>query len=155
MEIQFVGLASDLVSNIRSSMADAYGLPVEVHPAAGDGCPCRHCLTNVPEGQGYLILAHRPFSGLNPYTETGPIFLCAVDCISAAPGQAIPDILRSQSYLVRAYDRAERIIYGSGKVTPTGEIVSYAKKLFADPTVAFIDVRSASNNCFQCRIQRA
>jgi hypothetical protein len=33
--------------------------------------------------------------------------------------------------------------------------VEYADTLLADPEVAFVDVRSASNNCFMTRITRS
>ncbi|MEO8531900.1 MAG: DUF1203 domain-containing protein, partial [Deltaproteobacteria bacterium] len=33
-------------------------------------------------------------------------------------------------------------------------IETYAETLLADPEVAFVDIRSARNNCFQTRITR-
>ena len=64
-------------------------------------------------------------------------------------------MLASATYIVRAYSADERIRYGSGRVTPTPEIAAYAAELLDDPATAFVDVRSAANNCFQCRIMRA
>ena len=155
MTIQFVGLASETVTNIRRTRRDAYDLPVETARSDGGGIPCRHCLRETPAGQDYLILAHKPFAGTNAYTETGPIFLCADACESHLPGPDLPPMLASASYIVRAYSADERIRYGSGRVTPTSEIAAYAAELLEDPMTAFVDVRSAANNCFQCRIVRA
>lgn len=107
------------------------------------------------QGQNFLILAHRPFTGLNPYTETGPIFLCAGDC-AAGGGASLPaEILSAESYITRAYSADERIIYGTGSVTPTKRIEARCAELLADPQVAFVHIRSASNNCFLCRVERA
>lgn len=155
MNIQFVGLPSGQVAKTKASGRDAYDLPIETHPADGDAYPCRHCLGETPAGEDYLILAWRPFRSVNPYTETGPIFLCAADCLAAQPSPEIPPILRSPSYLVRGYTQDESIRYGTGKVVETQHIPDYARLLLEDDQIAFVDVRSASNNCFQCRVRRA
>ncbi len=46
----------------------------------GHGNPCRSCLADIRAGAAMLIVAARPFPALQPYAETGPIFLCAADC---------------------------------------------------------------------------
>ena len=155
MHIQFLGLQSDQVAETKNAMRDAYDNPVETHLSDGSAYPCRHCLGQTPEGQEYLILAWRPFETTNPYAETGPIFLCAADCPAAEPSGTVPDILRAPHYLVRGYSAEERIVYGTGEIVATPEIPKYAEQLLSDPLIAFVDVRSASNNCFQCRVRRA
>lgn len=155
MDIQFLGLPSDRVAATRARGRDAYDLPVERHRATGEAYPCRHCLGETPEGRDYLILAWRPFEGVNAYTETGPIFLCADDCAPAIPSSKVPAMLRAPRYLIRGYTGDERIEYGTGQIVDTREIPAQAKALLKDPAIAFVDVRSASNNCFQCRVTRA
>jgi hypothetical protein len=101
-----------------------------------------------------LILAHRPFPAMQPYAETGPIFLCADDCARHKGGR--PAILAgTPNYLVKGYSADDRIVYGTGQVVPTEEIEAYAESLFADARVAYVHVRSARNNCYQMRIDRA
>jgi hypothetical protein len=56
--------------------------------------------------------------------------------------------------IVRGYSADERIVYGTGAVVATDRIEETAATLFARDDVAFVHVRSASNNCFQCRIDR-
>jgi uncharacterized protein DUF1203 len=155
MNIEFVGLPSNQVAQIRTTMRDAYGLPVETHRAEIDGLPCRHCMAFPDKGRDFLILAHRPFEGQNAYTETGPIFLCADECTAPARSSKLPDFLQSAEYIVRGYTVDERISYGTGQVTPTAQIAEYAQKLLSNPKIAFVDVRSAENNCYHCRIRRA
>lgn len=152
MHIHFQGLPSATVDQIRATGRDAYGQPIERRLAKEDGWPCRHCLGQTPPDQDMLILAHRPFETTNPYAETGPIFLCAQDCPAYEPSAEVPAVLRSPRYLVRGYDSAERIVYGTGQVIPTPEIADYAQTLLSQKEVAFVDIRSASNNCFQCRV---
>ncbi|MGR3466636.1 MAG: DUF1203 domain-containing protein [Shimia sp.] len=154
MSIHFHGLPTDTVTALRTG-PDAYGLPPEHHVSDGDGVPCRHCLRMIPSGAAYLTVAHRPFDGLNPYTETGPIFLCAEPCAPATPRSTLPEILDSPAYIVRGYDRDERILYGTGKVTAREDIQTRARDLLRNPDVAFVDIRSAANNCYQCRVTRS
>ncbi len=155
MAITFHGLPTAAVTRIRQTMKDSYGEPVEAHISDGEGVPCRHCLEMITTGAAYLILAHRPFLTANPYAETGPIFLCKDDCPAHEPGPELPAILQSPGYIVRGYSADERICYGTGKVTPTPDIPAYAAHLLDRPNIAFVDIRSAANNCYQCRVTRA
>ena len=153
MTIAFHALPTETVAAIRDTGIDAYGNPVERHHAAGGTWPCRHCLGQTSDD--YLILAHRPFDEVNPFAETGPIFLCADKCAWHVENAEVPAALNSPAYIICAYMADERILYGTGKVTPTGEIAACAESLLRDPDVAFVDAQSAANNCYQCRIKRA
>ncbi|MEH7828304.1 DUF1203 domain-containing protein [Gemmobacter denitrificans] len=154
MTIRFTPIPTDLARALRAGGPDAYGLPPERVHAEGAGNPCRHCLAHVPEGAGMLILAHRPFPMPQPYAETGPIFLCADEC-PAGGGATLPAMLTSPDYMIRGYGADDRIVYGSGAVVPTGQIMDAATALLGNPAIAYVHVRSARNGCFQCRIDRA
>ncbi len=155
MDLFYEPIPTDLANALRAGGPDANGLPPERGAvASGHGEPCRHCLRNVPEGRQYLILAHRPFPAPQPYAETGPIFLCADEC-EAWPGDGVPPILASSSdYLLKGYTHAHRIVYGTGQIVGRTAVQSYAETLLSDPRVAYVDVRSARNNCFQLRIRQ-
>ncbi|MEZ2332168.1 DUF1203 domain-containing protein [Mesorhizobium sp. RCC_202] len=155
MSIQFTALPTEAVRALQRGGPDAYGRTPEHRISDGDGVPCRHCMKNVAEGDAYLIVAYRPFPELQPYAETGPLFLHAQECERAAEGDALPEMLASSDYIVRGYGMDDRIVYGSGAVTPTDEIAARAQTLFARDDIAYIHVRSARNNCYQCRIDRA
>lgn len=161
MTLTFQPLDSDLVRAIRAGGPDANGQPAERGAISdGVGVPCRYCLCHVPAGEEYLILAHQPFPAPQPYAETGPIFLCAADCAAwpgdAAGGHGLPPILTtSPDYLLKGYGADHRIRYGTGRVVARDDLAAYAGTLLADPAIAFVDVRSARNNCYQCRIRRA
>lgn len=152
--IRFTPIPTETARHYQAGGADAYGLPPERQVSDGGGNPCRHCLGMIPAGAGMLVLAHRPFPGLQPYAETGPIFLCA-DACPAGGGADLPAMLASPDYIVRGYGADDRIVYGTGGVTPTPGIAARAVQLLADARVAYVHVRSARNNCFQCRIDRA
>lgn len=153
-EPRYHPLPSDAVRALRHGGRDAYGnLPERVR-SDGPGNPCRHCLDFVPEGAEMLIAAWRPFGALQPYAETGPIFLCAGEC-AAWSGEGMPPILSgSPDYLLKGYTADERILYGTGRVVPREEIAAYAAELLEREEIAFVDLRSARNNCFQLRMTR-
>jgi hypothetical protein len=155
MAIQFKALPTEPVRALQRGGPDAYGHTPELKISDGDGMPCRHCLKNIAAGQGYLVLAYRPFPKPQPYAETGPIFLHAEECERATEDEALPEILESPDYIVRGYDRDDRIVYGSGGVIPTGVIAERAEMLLERSDIAYAHVRSARNNCYQCRIERA
>src|SRR5690606_28755477 len=75
--IRFVAMPTDQARAYQRGAPDAYGNPPERRISDGSGIPCRHCLQHVAAGQDYLTLAYRPFPALQPYAETGPIFLHA------------------------------------------------------------------------------
>ena len=152
--MQFQALPTNQVRAYQSGAPDAYGCTPERKTSDGAGNPCRHCLQDIPEGAEMLVLAHRPFTGLHPYAETGPIFLCAQPCAPGG-GTTQPQILHSSpDYLLKGYDLDDRIIYGTGAVIAADAIQSYAATLFERAEVAYIHVRSARNNCYQLRINR-
>ena len=155
MHLTFQPMNTDEVRALRAGAPDANGQPAERGAISdGQGVPCRHCLRDVPAGRPYLILAHRPFPAPQPYAEVGPIFLCEDDCEPWA-GEGVPPILTtSPDYLLKGYTADHRIRYGTGRITPAAELEGYAELLLGEADVAFVDVRSARNNCFQVRIMR-
>jgi len=154
--IRFVALPTELVIVLQANGLDANGqTPERALSIGGDGVPCRHCLGLVAADDAYLILAHRPFSTIQPYAECGPIFLHAESCQRYAAPAELPPMLQSAHYLLRGYSAAERILYGTGQIVSTAQLAQRAQDLFTREDVAYIHVRSATNNCFQCRIERA
>lgn len=143
------------VGAVRSGGPDAHGMPAERASSDGVGTPCRSCLRDVPEGAEMLVLAARPFPEPQPYAEVGPIFLCAEPC-EPWDGEGLPPILAtSPDYLLKGYGADDRIVYGTGRVVSAAGLEAYAEEVLSRPEIAYVDVRSARNNCFQTRITRA
>lgn len=150
--MQFHALSTDTVRALQAGGPDAYGNAPERKFSDGAGTPCRHCLKDTPKGDTMLVLAHKPFGRNQPYAETGPIFLCANPCENGG-GTKMPHILQtSPDYLLKAYSADERIVYGTGAVVPASGISAYAAKMLTREDIAWVDVRSARNNCYQVRI---
>ena len=135
---------------------DANGQMPERHISPGGAYPCRHCLTEIAEGAPYLILAYRPFPVPQPYAEIGPIFLHADACPRHPVSTSTPEMfLGWERLLIKGYGADNRIVYGTGAVVPTGDVQSEAAKILGRPEVAYVHARSAKNNCYQVRIERA
>ncbi|MFL4469526.1 DUF1203 domain-containing protein [Tateyamaria armeniaca] len=150
----FTALPTDVVTAYRKGGLDAFGNMPERKISDGAANPCRHCLRDIPKGAEMLVLAHKPFVGTHPYAEVGPIFLCAEDCARGG-GHILPEVLRtSPDYLIKGYSQDDRIVYGTGVVSPTPELQDRLDAIFANPDVAYIHVRSARNNCYQARVDR-
>jgi len=155
LDLRFIALATETVRGLQSGAADANGQPPERHVSDGAGVPCRHCLSEVAAGEPFLILAHRPFPKAQPYAEIGPIFLHADPCARHAETRKVPAMFLIREWaLLRGYDADDRIVYGTGQVVASPAIAETACALLARPEVAYLHLRSASNNCYQCRIER-
>lgn len=154
MTVAFTAMPTTDAHHLWAGGSDAYGHIPEVQVSTGAGYPCRHCLRNIDEGEELLVLAYRPFPELQPYAETGPIFLHKTPCRRYAAEEILPPILSSPDYILRGYGSDNRIVYGSGAVTPTDHITARAEELLSRPDIAYVHVRSARNNCFQCRIDK-
>jgi hypothetical protein len=156
MSIRISALETALVRSLQNGGLDANGHRPERHVSPGGMMPCRHCLADIAEGEPYLILALRPFPKAQPYAEQGPIFLHAGPCERHPDSAAMPALFRERpAYLIRGYGADDRIVYGTGRMVAPAEMPRAAEAMFADARVAYIHVRSASNNCYQARIDRA
>ena len=150
----FKAMPTEQATAYRAGAPDANGIAPERAVCRGTGNPCRHCLNWISEGEEMLILAYRPFDSLQPYAETGPVFLCADDC-ARWEGSGVPPVLRSEgeARLLKGYSDTDRIVYGLGRIVRPGDIPDQAEEVLADPRVAYVHVRSSTNNCFTCRIE--
>lgn len=156
MSIRISALETALVRSLQNGGVDANGQRPERHVCKGGMMPCRHCLRDIATGEPYLILAHRPFPNAQPYAEQGPIFLHAEPCPRHPDTAEVPAMfLGRPGYLIRGYGADDRIVYGTGQIVAPAAMPQAAQTMFADPRVRYIHVRSASNNCYQARIDRA
>lgn len=154
--IYFSAMPTAVARAFQAGGLDANGQLPERHISDGDGIPCRHCLQDVAAGEPYLILAYRPFPAAQPYAELGPIFLHAEACERYPEHAELPPVVaRSERLLLRGYNAHNRIVYGTGQIVPSAMIPTAAAELLQRPEVAYIHVRSATNNCYSCRIECA
>ncbi len=155
-DIRFIAMPAGQARAFQAGEPDAYGMAPERRISDGDGVPCRHCLDDVAKGEAYLILAYRPFPQLQPYAETGPIFLHSEACDRAADQHDTPAMLMKRAtHLIKGYGRDDRIVYGTSRVVAAADLAPAVKEIFGREDVAYVHVRSALNNCYTCRVERA
>ncbi len=153
MELDVRGICTDHVESMRRGGDDANGQPAVVRTAEGLANPCRHCLQLIAEGDAKLVLAYRPFDAPQPYAETGPIFLHQAPC-ARYESDALPAwFVFLEPALVRGYGADDWIRYETGDVVAGGTLDAACRAILADPTVAYVHIRSKFN-CFQCRVDR-
>jgi hypothetical protein len=153
MTLRYSGMPTELATAYRAGMPDANGQVPERHTSVDGDEPCRHCLGTVGVGEDYLVLGYRPFPAPQPYAETGPVFIHAEDC--PAHDGAFPARERTGGgRILRGYGANDRIVYGTGVVVENAEIESVAEEMLKRPDVAYLHMRSATNNCFTLRIDR-
>ena len=153
--LRYVALDTAAVRAVQAGGPDAHGHPAERHISDGGGNPCRHCLEDIAAGEEMLILAWRPFDGVQPYAETGPVFLHARSCMRHDEEAGMPPVVKSRpAFMMRAYDQDGRIRYGTGGLVETPALEARALELLADRQTAWVDLRSRGYGCFQCRLER-
>jgi hypothetical protein len=153
--LHFLGLPTAEVRALQSGGLDANGQPPERRQSDGGGNPCRHCLQDIQAGEEMLILSYRPFPAPQPYAEVGPIFLHGRHCTGYQEQSQPPAMfLERQQMLIRGYSRDNRIIYGTGRIVATADLKEECAAVIQAPDTAYVHLRSASNNCFQCRVER-
>ncbi len=153
MKLSVSGIPTREVDHLRDGGPDAHGQRTLVRIAEGAANPCRHCLELIREGDEKLVLAYRPFAELQPYAEVGPIFLHPNAC-ERYEGSGVPrwfDFM--DPAIVRGYGSDDWIRYDTGRVVRGAEIEDACRAILADPSIAYVHVRSKFN-CFQCRVDR-
>lgn len=153
MKLRIRGIATDEVERIRQGGPDANGQAAVLRVAEGLANPCRHCLGLIAQGSEKLVLAYRPFEALQPYAETGPIFLHKDPCNRYDSGSLPAWFDYLEPAIVRGYGSDHWIRYDTGQVVRGRELTAVSQQILRDDTIAYVHVRS-KYNCFQCRIDR-
>jgi hypothetical protein len=123
----------------------------EFHTSA-PGSPLRCCLTRSAEGEPVVLFRYSPDAGTGPYQEEGPVFAHADACDGPERTDVLPMALRKAPRVLRAYDAQGRI--HTGELAAPDDLDAAVEKLFTDPEVARIQVRSLSHGCFLFAITR-
>jgi hypothetical protein len=153
MQLSVRGISTDEVHAIRCGAPDANGQPALRRVAEGVANPCRHCLGLIAEGDPKLVLAYRPFDVLQPYAETGPIFLHADACDRYESDELPSWFVFLEPAIIRGYGADHWIRYDTGNVVPGPELTAASQAILSDATVAYVHIRS-KYSCFQCRVDR-
>jgi hypothetical protein len=157
MTLRYSGMPSAHAAAYRAGVPDANGQAPERRISSDGTEPCRHCLGAIGKGEPYLILGYRPFPAPQPYAEVGPVFIHAKECPAYDPALGLPPRERQagSGRILRGYGKDDRIVYGTGMVVANADIEARAAEMLNRGDVAYVHLRSAANNCFTLRIDRA
>ncbi len=153
MKLKVRGIPTAEVERIRRGEPDANGQPALSRVAEGLTNPCRHCIGLIAAGSKKLVLAYRPFDALQPYAETGPIFLHEESCARYESEMLPAWFGHLDPAIVRGYGEDHWIRYDTGNVVPGRDLTAACRAILSDTTVAYVHIRSKFN-CFQCRVDR-
>jgi hypothetical protein len=145
-------LDDDTVRESRETLRDAHGNALHVQISESDGNACRSCLRLTPHGTALILLAHRPFTTGGPYAETGPVFVHAEPCEPYRTNDEFPADFLSRTLVFRAYDTKGSI--HDATLAAGDEADATLTRLFSEPEVAAVHVRSPAWGCFQFAVER-
>lgn len=119
---------------------------------AKPGFPCRIGLADAEIGETVILLPFMHHDVDSPYRASGPIFVREnAKEAQLAPGE-IPEVVRSRTMSVRAYDNDGLMI--DGAVITGAEIKGQIEKLFADPRIEYLHLHNAGAGCYSCKVER-
>lgn len=156
MKLKFLPMPTDQYTTFLDGGLDAHGNKPHRAICNDEGMPCRHCLQDIAKGEEFLAFAYSPFTTKHAYAEVGPIFLHAKACTAYDANGVPPSFLTREHYMIRGYSKATKAIqYGTGQRAASTDIETQAAKILQNDDCEYVHLRSATNTCFACRIERA
>ena len=119
---------------------------------ASGGHPCRISLSDPAPGSELLLLSHAHLPLHSPYRAAGPIFVQRGVTRCVLPPGEVPPYVQRRMISMRAYDHAALMC--GAQVCAGTEVADHLDALFADPSVAFVQLHNAAHGCFSCQADR-
>ena len=150
---EVVAIPSETAEAVRrTEKAPQYGFPAHKEVAAGRA-PCRHCLRLIRVNDEQLLLfTYDPFRELGVPPLPGPIYIHAEGCERRVGANSIPEEYRGRALTFAAYGE-DRELLEEVRLNNGNEDVE-AEKLFANPGVKYVHVRSTEAGCYLFRLDR-
>lgn len=146
-------LPSDLGPAALAAGHDDAGIPARVRVDDG-GAPLRCCLRDSRPGERIVLVSVIPEGPAGAYAERGPVFVHAEECGGPARIDAYPDEWRRRRQVFRSYGRDGSIV-GGELVEPGEDPDRVARRLLAEPGVAFVQTRNVVHGCYMATIETA
>jgi Protein of unknown function (DUF1203) len=125
---------------------------IEMTADAPNAYPCRHCLKWAQPGEQVVLFPFASVPAGRPYSESGPIFVHADNCLRYSTVEDYPANFREHR-VIRAYNAGDNMI--DAVMVADQEPEEVIKKLFENPGAAFLQARSVTRGCYTFRIERA
>jgi hypothetical protein len=150
---------SSTLRRLRAQGHDDFGHRWEPRIDHEGGEPLRCCLTYSWPGESIVLIAYAPVresagADAGPYDEVGPVFVHAEECGGPADAEQYPAEWMDRPQVLRAY-RVDGGIAGGVQLEPGDDRDEAARRLLADPEVAFVHSRNIVYGCYMLEIRRA
>lgn len=150
---QVVAIPTEIAEQVRrTGKSPNYGFPAHREVAAGRA-PCRHCLKLIErEREELLLFTYDPFRELGEPPLPGPVYIHAKECPRNSGGDGIPEEYRGRLLTLEGYGEG-RALLKEVRVS-NGEEQAAAERLFCEPSIRYVHVRSTEAGCFLFRLDR-
>jgi Protein of unknown function (DUF1203) len=150
---QVVPIPTEVAEGVRATgKAPVYGFPAHRELAAGRA-PCRHCLRLIrPQEEELMLFTYDPFGELGQPPLPGPVYIHAEKCERNTEQTSFPEEYRGRLLTLVAYGDDRKVLQ-EVRLTDGGE-EDTAQRLFDDPAVKYIHVRSTEAGCYLFRLDR-
>jgi hypothetical protein len=150
---EVVAIPTEVADSVRKTgQAPQYGFPAHREVATGRA-PCRHCLQLIRVKEEELFLfTYDPFHELGVPPLPGPVYIHAAHCERRVGASSIPQEYCGRLLTFAAYGE-DRELVKELRLTASNEDEE-AQKLFANPVVRYIHVRSTEAGCYLFRLDR-
>jgi len=148
-----VAIPTEVADSVRATMkSPKYGFPVHREVAAGRA-PCRHCLEVIKlHDEELLLFTMDAFHGIEVPPSPGPVYIHAEQCIRFGGNGGIPEPYRGRLLTLEAFGADRKLIAEVRAANSQEEAI--AEKLFANPEVEYVQVRSTEAGCYLFRLER-
>ena len=158
MKIVIRPIRKDFLLKVRESDLDDQNQKV-VRVIAGGGEPCRDVLRRAMPGEELILASYCPFTVAGPYKEYSAVYVLGSPSTEIVDYQSLPlpqgsptDYLREQSFVLRAYSKAENIV--AAELLEPSSAQAILSKMFENSQVEFVLARYAAYGCYSFRIER-
>jgi hypothetical protein len=141
------------LDRIRAAGHDDAGNPLAVLTGHDGGDPLRCCLRVSRPGEPVLAIAYAPPGTTGAYAERGPVIVHADRCAGYPDTHAYPPELWNRPQVVRAYNRAGKIVDGILTDGDAGNLRAVGD-LLARPEVVLVHVRNVTYGCYNFAVVR-
>lgn len=120
---------------------------------AKPGFPDRIELREAEVGESVILVNHAHLPDAGPYRSSHAVFVLERPAKPFDAIDEIPEVLRSRTLSLRAFDRDHMIV--EADLVEGRDVAALIERFFAREDVAYLHAHFARRGCFACRIDRA
>jgi hypothetical protein len=133
-----------------AELAARHGKRVTVKASPGN--PCRVSLEDARPGEEVVLVPYEHHPAASPYRGAGPVYVRRGAVPFDAGANAVPEMLRSRTLSVRAYDAGGMML--DAEVCAGTALEPVIERMLDRTRVAYLHVHFAAPGCFACRVDR-